>query len=319
MPKNIDRRRFIKKSLATSTGAAIAFGYEDRAILARADSASDASQPASASENLPTGKIRDLEVSRVICGGNLISGIAHSRDLIYVSPLVKRYFSDEKVFETLAIAEENGINTAILRLDGNTLRILNAYWRERGGKIQWIAQVKPTKRDLTTDILKAIDQGAVGVYIQGQVGDRFTHEGRVDLLGEALECIKENEVIAGMGAHSLDVVVACEEAKLEPDFYMKTFNSKSYWSAGPKERHDSVWAETPEETIAFMKTVNKPWIAFKVLGAGAIHPKEGFKYAFENGADFLCVGMFDWQVAEDVMIAQNLLAGGMDRQRPWLA
>ena len=319
MSKRIDRRRFIKKSLATSTGAAMAFGFEDRALLARAESASDAPRPASASKGLPMGKIGDLEVSRVICGGNLISGFAHSRDLIYVSPLVKRYFSDEKVFETLAIAEENGINTAILRLDGNTLRILNAYWRERGGKLQWIAQVKPTTRDLTTDILKAIDQGAVGVYIQGQVGDRFTQEGRIDLLGEALECIKENEVVAGMGAHSLDVVVACEEAKLEPDFYMKTFNSKSYWSAGPKERHDSVWAETPKETIEFMKTVNKPWIAFKVLGAGAIHPKEGFKYAFESGADFLCVGMFDWQIAEDVMIAQDLLAGDMDRQRPWLA
>jgi hypothetical protein len=44
-----------------------------------------------------------------------------------------------------------------------------------------------------------------------------------------------------------------------------------------------------------------------VLGAGAIHPNAGFRYAFQNGADFVCVGMFDFQVVEDVQIALNAL------------
>ena len=88
---------------------------------------------------------------------------------------------------------------------------------------------------------------------------------------------------------------------------MKTFNSKKYWSAGPMTRLDSVWEETPQETAAFMQEMDKPWIAYKVLGAGAIHPNEGFRYAFQNGADFVCVGMFDFQVVEDVQIALNAL------------
>ena len=52
------------------------------------------------------------------------------------------------------------------------------------------------------------------------------------------------------------------------------------------------------------------------LGAGAIHPREGFQYAFQNGADFICVGMFDFQVAEDVTMANKVLAAIQDRAWP---
>ena len=65
-----------------------------------------------------------------------------------------------------------------------------------------------------------------------------------------------------------------------------------------------------------MKKVDKPWIAYKVLGAGVSHPREGFKYAFENGADFVCVGMFDFQIREDAIITRDLLKN-INRQRPW--
>ncbi len=74
---------------------------------------------------------------------------------------------------------------------------------------------------------------------------------------------------------------------------------------------------TPEKTIEFMKKVAKPWVAFKVLAAGAIHPGDGFKYAFENGADFICVGMFDFQVIEDSIVTKDVLKGIKNRQRSW--
>jgi NAD(P)H-dependent flavin oxidoreductase YrpB (nitropropane dioxygenase family) len=68
-----------------------------------------------------------------------------------------------------------------------------------------------------------------------------------------------------------------------------------------------------------MRDVKVPWIAFKVLAAGAIPTEEGIKYAFESGADFVCLGMFDFQVKEDAELAQKIIAGANNRERPWMA
>jgi hypothetical protein len=309
MSKRLDRRKFLKSSLLTSAGVAAALSFEEKVLLAAVSKTKGPNEPAPKEpvKGLPSGKIGNFTISRLIAGGNLISGYAHSRNLIYVSELLKHYFTDEKVFETLRLCEENGINTAILRLDKDTIRILNKYRKDMGGKIQWIAQVKAREADITGGAKEALDNGAVGVFSHGGVGDEFFKKGKIELLGEFVSFIQEKKAIAGIGSHILDVPMAVEKTGIKPDFYFKTLNTADYE------------CKNPQQVIEFMEKVRIPWIAYKVLGAGVTHPKEGFKYAFDNGADFICVGMYDFQIKEDAVIAKAAVAGAQNRKRSWMA
>ena len=298
----LSRRRFLKKSLVATAGAAT-LSMEERILLARTTE-----RPGPGGRGpLPRGKIGKVSITRLICGGNLINGYAHSRNLMYVSDLMKHYFTDEKIIETLEISEKNGIDTLIANNNPgeNTVRVLKKH-RKRGGKIQWLAQVNPAVNDVWSNIQVAVDNGAVGAFLQGGIGDNWS-QAHPDKIAEAVAFIKQNGLIAGVAGHDLDVPRICEKMKVGADFYVKTFNSVGYLS------------QSPEATIKFMETVKKPWIAYKILGAGAIRPTAGFKYAFEKGADFICVGMFDFQIAPDVQIAKRVLRGNLSRRREWFS
>ena len=160
----------------------------------------------------------------------------------------------------------------------------------------------------------------------------WSKSGAVDLLAKAVELAKSHGLPVGVGGHSLQVPMACEKHKVPCDFYVKTLHSDNYPSATPKHLrkefiwlgggegwYDNMWCINPEETVEFMKTVTKPWLAFKVLAAGAFYPRQGFAYAFKSGADFIAVGMFDFQIKQNCELVPRLVRREQKRERPWRA
>ena len=330
--RRISRRDFAKRTLL---GTAAAFSLEERQLLAKPATEPLVAQPVQfASKNkLPTGKIGNLEISRLILGGNLMGGFAHSRDLMYVSDLLKHYFTPEKIMDTLQLAEEHGITC--VNTNTHSTAVMQRYWKERGGKIKWLVQGDPKSApqgDLNNDdgfasIKASIDAGADAIYIQGNEGDGLTRKGKADLIGRALEFIKQNGLPAGVGGHEIRTMRCIEQAGIAPDFYVKTLHQSNYWSSRRPDQNkdvidnwgvDNYFCKDLEETIQFMAALKRPWIAFKVMAAGAIRPKPAFQHAFDSGADFILTGIFDFQIADDVRIARDALAQ-VNRTRPWLA
>ena len=139
MGRELNRRVFLKRTVATSTGSTLALSLEEKVLLAQTQKNKETPKKRLQKEDilsLPSGKIGNVNISRLILGGNLIGGAAHSRDLIYVSDLIRNYFTDEKIMETWQIAEECGVNTMSAWSSKQMLRAFNRYKKERGGKIQ---------------------------------------------------------------------------------------------------------------------------------------------------------------------------------------
>jgi hypothetical protein len=297
----------------------------------------------------PQGRIGNLKISRVILGGNLITGTSHSRDLTYVPRLFLAYNTSKKIVETLQVAESAGVNTVLL--PNTAMSRFNEYRDITGSKMQAICQIFPddidgffqhpvwtpdVERQILADADRAVKHRASMIYINGSICERFVNLGHVEFLGKVVDHIKKQGVVAGLGGHSIESPIACEKAGLEPEFFVKTIHPDNYWSAHPRENraefqvdtlgfpdhnmfHDNIWDIFPEKTVEVMHQMKRPWIGFKVLAAGAIHPKDGFRYAFENGADFICVGMFDYQIIENVNTAVDVLGSLKNRVRPWYA
>jgi len=323
VPRDLGRRDLLRKAVGASLAAGAAGAASPRAAVAA---------PA---EIAPHGTIAGLSVSRLLLGGNLLTHFTHSRDLAYVYRLTSRYNTPDKIVETLEVAETHGVNTLVVHTannysawqPGGVIHTLERH-RKNGGKMQWIVcPTAPLNADLAayrTMVRRLADTGCNAVYLWGVYADGLAAKGQADLIAGAVQAGKDLKLPSGVGAHDLKVIALCEEKKVDADFYIKTFHSHDYPTAprpdelkGPTAEIPGYWCREPKETADVMKAVTKPWIAFKVMAAGAIPPPKAFPYAFQNGADHILAGMFDFEIAEDAKHAQAALASAAGRERPW--
>jgi hypothetical protein len=329
MTSRLNRRRFIKKSILTSAGSALTLQAGSSKLLAqeRVEKPTNTQSPLTQKANLPKGRIGNLRISRLLLGGNLLTHFTHSRDLKYVYNLTAHYNTEEKIHDTMAIAEAHGIDTLVIHTAPGIMSVLKKYRYERGGKIKWIicptAPVEGQLKAYSEQVRQLADEGTDAIYLWGVHSDSLVSQSKVDLIAKAVEIAKDHGLPSGVGAHDLRVIMECEENQINADFYIKTLHHHNYPTAPrPNELTTAVaevpgyWCKNPQEVVNFMKGVEKPWIAFKVMAAGAIPPADAFQYAFENGADHVLAGMFDFEIAEDVLIASKVLTK-VKRARPW--
>ena len=170
--------------------------------------------------------------------------------------------------------------------------------------------------------------------MQGYWCDWLTRARKAEVIAEMICHIRKQGYTAGLGAHTVDSLICCEEQGIIPDYYMQTMHHDRYWSAHPRENrvpvevdgvknpehdrfHDNCFCLFPDRTVEFVNRATIPVMGFKVLAAGAIDPADGFRWACANGADFICGGMFDFPVVEDVNLAIATLDNLPERQREW--
>jgi hypothetical protein len=292
MSENVTRRGFLKKS--SLIGAAVAAMQAADGVRAAED----------ASYNLPQIRLGELEVSRLILGTNPFFGFAHqSGDL---GEQMREYYTDQRIMAVMDQAAELGITAVAGPPYEQWIRLYNQYL-ENGGKLRiWISQPDDKPPKMTKAIDDSVKKGAKAIFIQGMRIDEQFREGKLDVIREWLEQVKDSGLPVGMASHRPDVHLAAEEKNFPTDFYFQCFFQAD---------HDDYRDEDRDKAIATIRKIEKPVVGYKILAAGRIPAREGFSFAFKHirPKDGVCVGMFPKvkpdMIEEDVGLTRKLSKG----------
>lgn len=272
-------------------------------------------------ELLPTVKLGEHDVTRLIIGGNPFSGGSHtSREM---DQAFLDYYTTENIKAALRECEAQGLNAMQSRGDRHIMRMLREY-RNEGGTLQWIAQTASEFRDLPANVRQIADAGAIAVYHHGTRTDGLWREGRIEEVRELTQVMRDCGVVVGVGTHLPEVVEYIEERGWDVDFYMTCFytlgiprpinGNLGQFLAG--EIYDDA---DRERMAAVIRACPKTCLAFKILAASRKcetpeSVREAFQWAFDHikPGDAVVVGMFQRdrnQVAMNASFVREILAG----------
>ena len=284
------RREFLKETVLFTAAAA---------ALRSGDDLTAAPLPAG---QLPTIKLGQLEVSRLILGSNPFFGYAHGNPQASAKEMTD-FYTDAKIMAVLDTAADQGITAVWTPCLANWVRLWNKY-QEKGGKLKiWIGQPDPEPAQMKAHITTAARNGAKAICIQGIRVDEQMTTGRFAVVREWLELIKSFGLPAGLASHTATTHLLAEEKGLPTDFYHQTLY-----------RPDNYVPKGFEESLATIEQLKKPVIAYKVLGAGRILPKDTFPTLFKRlkPKDGVCVGAFPKkhdELAENAALVRDLTPG----------
>ena len=251
---------------------------------------------------LPTIRLGNLEVSRLLLGSNPFFGFAHKKD--DTGRRMREYYTGEQIMAVLDEAAGHGISAVWTPCYDHWIALWNTY-RERGGKLKiWIGQPDPkAEEDMKPAITACFRNGGRAVCIQGERIDGQVRQGRWNVVRGWVEHIKSLGMPAGIASHLPTTHLMAEERGIPTDFYHQCVYQ-------PENYGRDCW-DLAMETI---RRLDKPVVAYKVLAAGRVEPAQAFPELWRNlkPKDGLCVGIFPKdkpeQVAEDTSLVRQLSA-----------
>jgi hypothetical protein len=254
-------------------------------------------------EEIPQVDLGGLKVSRLIVGGNPLSGISHQTEEKDME--MRRYFTTQGIHDLWRECERNGINTCIARADNHIMRNLLEY-HDKGGEIQWIAQTAMERASIEDNVQAAKYFGAKACFIHGGTVGKLWKEGAIERIREVLRFIREQGLPAGMASHDPEVILTADQEGFEADFFLTCMYNISGRMGKILESKDELFVdEDRPKVLSVIPRLSKPTIAYKVLAAGRKDPEEAYREVFGalKNTDGVLVGMYP--AANPAMVREN--------------
>jgi hypothetical protein len=295
-------------------------------LLATLAAATAARAAETAMPQVALGKHR---VSRLMAGGNPVSGNSHVSGAL--SREMTDYFSAANVKKMLRECESAGINTWQSRGDRHIMRLLHEY-RQEGGQMEWIAQTASEHADIPRNIRTIADFKPVGIYHHGSATDKYWQSGKIDTVRDLLSVIRDTGTSVGLGTHIPEVIDYVESKGWDVDFYMTCLYNLSRPAAeasklaGRPVEGEFFWDPDRERMLERVKKTSRPCLIFKIYGASRhCDSPERMLNAMKLAAscakpiDSFVIGMFpkrSEQVRENCRLFSEALASYPSATRP---
>jgi hypothetical protein len=257
---------------------------------------------------LPKVEFCGLEVTRLILGANPFGGFSHQNQKRNQEMIA--YYTPERIKETWARAWSAGINTMITNNETPHVIQTTAEYLAEGGPLQWIAQVSSRNfPDMQSAIDGSIEIGCKAAYLHGGFVDNLYKEKNEKALREYIRHGQSRGIPMGVAGHKPQVHDWVNELDLV-DFHVVCFFNCGSLHSGKGHKFKLADVFLAAECV---KRLEKPCIAYKIMGAGRIDPAMAFEFAFDNikPKDVVNVGMHrgdkDDMVEENVAHVQKLL------------
>lgn len=257
-------------------------------------------------------QLGNVPVSRVIIGGNPFSGFSHQTDA--KNREMCRYFTTQRIKDTLCEAESLGVNTHLGRADHHIMRVLLEYWDE-GGSIQWIAQTCPEVGDIARGIQNALHGGAKACFIHGGLMDFRFAQKQLEDIPDGIARIRDAGLPAGIAGHNPDVFEWAEDY-LDVDFYMCSYYNAANRDKGAELKSGMAEWFCPEDRqrmAELIQGLSKPVIHYKVMAAGRNDPREALTFVARHlrPQDAVCIGIYPHDkpnmLEEDIALLEECL------------
>jgi hypothetical protein len=269
---------------------------------------------------LPTVKLGQHDITRLIIGGNPFSGNSHQSPEL--DNAMEDFFTTEKIKQTLFRCDECGINAMQLRADKHIFRIMREY-RKEGGQMHWIAQTAPEIYPFENNIRQIMKNDPIAIYHHGTVTDALFKAGNYDEIKRRLNIMRETGVPVGLGTHMPEIIEYAEENNWDIDWYMACVHNISkidrVSSSVTGKMNESEPFDDEDRFIMYktIRSVDKPCLAFKILGAGRkCQTSETVRAAYEEAfanikpTDAIIVGMYPKdkdQIKENADMIKDIL------------
>lgn len=213
------------------------------------------------------------KITKLIIGDNPMSGHSYIEDKTSGAEM-KRFYTAEKIKETLKHIEEVGFNAMLPLGDPYMVRLIKEFEAD-GGNLKYIWQpYMPMNQTVSMRQMKEVN--TIGIYHQGTTTDNLYESGNIDAIKENIKMWRELGTPVGLASHVPEVIARCEDEDWGADFYLASLHNArrgregeaSGFLTGKTKSHIKFYPEDRPIMLDVVRQIKKPIIAYKIFGGG---------------------------------------------------